>query len=198
MNVKKLFADENATETINPTTPRREKLARSSPFDDATRLAANLSTQTRYENDIASVNDFETEERRRRTNRQTQNKKSDLEQQAKRKISKSPTESDLIEPKKQTKQPQNERSVPIYSSQIQDANTIDDIFKIFDKYVIPTEFALGLQRLCQLALDDENNDLVQRYAQLETNRQRFESLLLGFVCRIVRFSLEIESEILRF
>ena len=198
MNVKKLFADENATETINPTTPRREKLARSSPFDDATRLAANLSTQTRYENDIASVNDFETEERRRRTNRQTQNKKSDLEQQAKRKISKSPTESDLIEPKKQTKQPKNERSAPIYSSQIQDANTIDDFFKIFDKYVIPTEFALGLQRLCQLALDDENNDLVQRYAQLETNRQRFESLLLGFVCRIVRFSLEIESEILRF
>lgn len=63
---------------------------------------------------------------------------------------------------------------------IQEANTIEDLLKIFDKYVVPTEFALGLQRLCQLA-STENSDAIQIYSQSNNVRNRMESLLISFV-----------------
>jgi hypothetical protein len=63
---------------------------------------------------------------------------------------------------------------------IQEANNIEDLFKIFDKYVVPTEFALGLQKMCQLASQD-NSDAVQIYSQSDEARNRMESLLIGFV-----------------
>ncbi len=49
-------------------------------------------------------------------------------------------------------------------SNIQEANTVQDLLKIFDKYVVRTEFALGLQKLSQLA-STENSDAVDIYAQ---------------------------------
>lgn len=208
LNVKKLFSDEDSNETVNPPNPRRPNVVHSTSFEDPSRLVSNLSTQTRYENDIASVNDFENEERRRRTDRQNQVKMSDIEQQSKRKTSQKkfiqkfdiPSSnadgSDYIATNKKNERKfkskenqssQTDSSVAskgsdqpsLYSSQIQNANTIEDIFKILDKYVIPTEFALGLQRLCQLA-SEENTNAIQSYAQLENNRQRLESLLLAF------------------
>ena len=63
---------------------------------------------------------------------------------------------------------------------IEQANSTKDLLKIFDKYVVPTEFALGLQKLNQLA-SAENSDAVQIYDQLDDARQRVESLLHGFV-----------------
>jgi hypothetical protein len=66
------------------------------------------------------------------------------------------------------------------SKNIQESNTIEDLLKIFDKYIIPTEFALGLQKLCHLASAD-NSDAVQIYAQSDNARNRMESLLIGFV-----------------
>ncbi len=63
---------------------------------------------------------------------------------------------------------------------IKQANTVEDLLKIFDRYVVPTEFALGLQKLCQLA-STENSDATQIYEQLDETRNRMESLLLSFV-----------------
>ena len=71
-------------------------------------------------------------------------------------------------------------SAPILSTNIQEANTVEDLLKIFDKYVVPTEFALGLQKLCQLA-SIENSDAIQIYAQSDNARNRMESLLISFV-----------------
>lgn len=51
---------------------------------------------------------------------------------------------------------------------------------IFDKYITPTEFALGLQKMCQLA-SMENSDALQVYAQTGHSRNRMESLLITFV-----------------
>lgn len=65
-------------------------------------------------------------------------------------------------------------------SNIKQANTVEDLLKIFDRYVVPTEFALGLQKLCQLA-STENSDAIQIYAQSDDTRNRMESLLLSFV-----------------
>jgi hypothetical protein len=65
-------------------------------------------------------------------------------------------------------------------STIQEANNVQDLFKIFDKYIVPTEFALGLQKLSQLA-STENSDAVHIYAQSDDARNRMESLLIGFV-----------------
>jgi hypothetical protein len=65
-------------------------------------------------------------------------------------------------------------------SNIQETNTVQDLLKIFDKYVVPTEFALGLQKLSQLA-STENSDAVHIYAQSDDSRARMESLLIGFV-----------------
>ena len=66
------------------------------------------------------------------------------------------------------------------SSNIQDANTVQDLLKIFDKYVLPAEFALGLQKLSQLAAT-ENSDALHIYAQSDDSRNRMESLLISFV-----------------
>ena len=63
---------------------------------------------------------------------------------------------------------------------IKEANNVEDLLKIFDRYVVPTEFALGLQKLSQLASGD-NSDAVQIYSQSETARNRMESLLISFV-----------------
>ena len=52
--------------------------------------------------------------------------------------------------------------------------------KIFDKYVVPTEFAMGLQKMSQMA-STENSDAVTIYTQLESTRQRMETLMLSFV-----------------
>lgn len=69
-------------------------------------------------------------------------------------------------------------------SSIEQASSIEELLKIFDKYVVPTEFALGLQKLNQLAAA-ENSDAVQVYGQMDDSRQRIETLLLGFVSRDV-------------
>ncbi|CAF4449161.1 unnamed protein product, partial [Adineta steineri] len=71
-------------------------------------------------------------------------------------------------------------STPILLSNIKQANTIEDLLKIFDKYVVPTEFALGLQKMCQMA-SVENSDAIQIYTQLDDARNRMESLLLSFL-----------------
>ncbi len=65
-------------------------------------------------------------------------------------------------------------------STIQEANNVQDLFKIFDKYIVPTEFALGLQKLSQLA-STENSDAAHIYAQSDDARNRMESLLISFV-----------------
>jgi hypothetical protein len=65
---------------------------------------------------------------------------------------------------------------------IQEANTVEDLLKIFDKYILATEFALGLQKMCQLALT-ENSDAIQIYNQSDNARNRMESLLISFVSR---------------
>ena len=75
---------------------------------------------------------------------------------------------------------QRNTSSPILLINIQEANTIEDLLKIFDKYIVPTEFALGLQKLCQLA-SIENSDAIQIYAQSDNGRNRMESLLISFV-----------------
>ncbi len=68
------------------------------------------------------------------------------------------------------------------SINIQESNTVEDLFKIFDKYIVPTEFALGLQRLSQFA-SVENNNAIQIYAQSDNARNRMETLLISFVSR---------------
>ena len=45
-----------------------------------------------------------------------------------------------------------------------------------------TEFALGLQKLCQMVSAEDNN-AIQTYIGSETGRRRVESLLLNFVRR---------------
>jgi len=65
---------------------------------------------------------------------------------------------------------------------IQEANTVEDLLKIFDKYILATEFALGLQKMCQLA-STENSDAIQIYNQSDNARNRMESLLISFVSR---------------
>jgi hypothetical protein len=65
-------------------------------------------------------------------------------------------------------------------SNIQEANTMEDLLKILDKYIVPTEFALGLQKMCQLASID-NSDAIQIYGQSDNIRNRMESLLISFV-----------------
>jgi len=57
---------------------------------------------------------------------------------------------------------------------------MEDLLKIFDKYIVPTEFALGLQKMCQLA-SIENSDAIQIYGQSDNARNRMESLLISFV-----------------
>lgn len=73
-----------------------------------------------------------------------------------------------------------EASSSLLAADIQGANTVEDLFEIFDKYILPTEFALGLQKLCQLA-SGENSDTVHVYSQSDNTRNRMESLLIGFV-----------------
>ncbi len=57
---------------------------------------------------------------------------------------------------------------------------MEDLLKILDKYIVPTEFALGLQKMCQLASID-NSDAIQIYGQSDNVRNRMESLLISFV-----------------
>jgi len=57
---------------------------------------------------------------------------------------------------------------------------MEDLLKILDKYIVPTEFALGLQKMCQLASID-NSDAIQIYGQSDNIRNRMESLLISFV-----------------
>jgi len=68
----------------------------------------------------------------------------------------------------------------LLASNIQEANTMEDLLKILDKYIVPTEFALGLQKMCQLASID-NSDAIQIYGQSDNIRNRMESLLISFV-----------------
>ena len=231
-----------SNQTPAPPTPRRANpLPPASSLDDPARLTSNLSTKDRYERDIANIDDYENEERRRRQERQTQAKMSDIAAQSKKATGrKKSAENTAIESTfdgseyistvktvgkrsrgnenekskvQQPKQPKRERSLtsqidevkhfssisfsllhfqipsnesnrqlspPMLSADIQVANTIEDLFKIFDKYILPTEFALGLQKLCQLA-SVENSDAVHVYSQLDNTRNRMESLLVGFV-----------------
>ena len=74
-------------------------------------------------------------------------------------------------------------SAPVLLTNIKQANHIDDLLKIFDKYIIPAEFALGLQKMCQLA-SIENSDAIHTYARSENARNRVESLLISFVSRL--------------
>ncbi len=84
VNVKKLFSDEDSEEVPTPTSPRRPNILHSSSFDDPLQIASNLSTKTRYENDISNIDDYQAEEQQRRLTRQNQIKKSDIAQQSKR------------------------------------------------------------------------------------------------------------------
>ncbi|UJR30035.1 hypothetical protein I4U23_017580 [Adineta vaga] len=77
-------------------------------------------------------------------------------------------------------QSDHQPSNPMLAENIEQANSTEELMKIFDKYVLPTEFALGLQKLNQLA-STENSDSLQIYEQLDSTRQRMESLLLGFL-----------------
>ncbi|CAF5169725.1 unnamed protein product, partial [Rotaria sp. Silwood1] len=54
---------------------------------------------------------------------------------------------------------QSERQVsdPMLSANIKEADTVEDLMLIFDKYVLSTEFALGLQKMCQLASMENSN-----------------------------------------
>lgn len=74
-------------------------------------------------------------------------------------------------------------SAPILSGNIKEANSVEELMKIFDKYVVPTEFALGLQKMCQLA-SMENSNASQIYAQLSNARNRMETLLISFVSHL--------------
>ena len=69
---------------------------------------------------------------------------------------------------------------PMFSAHINKAEKIEDLLKIFDKYVVSTELALGLQKMCQMA-SVPNSDAIQVYAQSDSARQRMESLLISFV-----------------
>ncbi|CAF4670423.1 unnamed protein product [Rotaria sp. Silwood1] len=77
---------------------------------------------------------------------------------------------------------QSERQVsdPMLSANIKEADTVEDLMLIFDKYVLSTEFALGLQKMCQLA-SMENSNATQVYAQSYNSRNRMESLLINFL-----------------
>ena len=66
VNLKKLFSDEPSNETELPRTPRRPNILHSSSVDQ--------STQKRYEQDLANIDDYQSEENRRRTARSTENK----------------------------------------------------------------------------------------------------------------------------
>ncbi len=61
VNVNKLFSDEESEETPVPTNPRRPNILHSSSFDDPSRITSNLSTKSRYENDISNIDDYENE-----------------------------------------------------------------------------------------------------------------------------------------
>ncbi|CAF1091432.1 unnamed protein product [Adineta ricciae] len=225
VNIKKIFSDENSNEDSLPTSPRRANVPSSASFNDPARLTANLSTKSRYENEIADIADYHSEEQRRRTVRQNQarltheNAQPKSNQMAPRKksanaieIEKLFDETEYISPKKTTRQvakptekfnqnqqprqPRKERTLtkqpnepsasnqsnrdPLLFTSIEQANTTEELLKIFDKYVVPTEFALGLQKLNQLA-SAESSDSVQTYGQLDEARTRMETLLLGFV-----------------
>ena len=68
----------------------------------------------------------------------------------------------------------------MFSAHIKGAENIEDLLKIFDKYVVSTELALGLQKMCQMA-SLPNSDAIQVYSQSDSARQRMESLLISFV-----------------
>ncbi|CAF2673913.1 unnamed protein product [Rotaria sp. Silwood2] len=75
---------------------------------------------------------------------------------------------------------ERKKSDPMLSANINEANTVEDLMLIFDKYVLSTEFALGLQKMCQLA-SMENSNATQIYGQLYNARNRMESLLISFL-----------------
>ncbi|CAF0842002.1 unnamed protein product [Rotaria sordida] len=75
---------------------------------------------------------------------------------------------------------QRQRSDPMLAANIKEANTVEDLMTIFDKYIVPTEFALGLQKMCQLA-SIENSNAIHIYAQSYNARNRMESLLISFL-----------------
>lgn len=208
VDLQKLFSDEPTASVSTPADP------------PARRPVVNPSaTQARYEEDIADVDDYRGEEKRRLTARQTKN----------RKFSEPKTVQtnfdglELIESKfdeknaeqrrrlsnqqeaktNQPRQPRRERSLTdqVRASETEDAGrtastgmltntiketkTIDELLNIFDSYIIPNEFALGLQKLCQMA-SAENSDTVHLYQQGDKRRQRMETLLLNFVsCSVV-------------
>ena len=85
LNVKKLFSDDNTEEMPLPSSPRRPNILHSSTFDDPTQMASNLSTKTRYENEIAEIDDYQQEEQRRRSARQAETKASNENAQSKSK-----------------------------------------------------------------------------------------------------------------
>lgn len=66
VNLKKLFSDEPSNEIELPRTPRRPNILHSSSVDQP--------TQKRYEQDLANIDDYQSEENRRRTARSTENK----------------------------------------------------------------------------------------------------------------------------
>ncbi|CAF3689928.1 unnamed protein product [Rotaria socialis] len=230
LDVKKLFSDDETEKIPIPISPRRPNILHSSSFDDPSRLASNLSTKTRYENDISNINDYEAEEQRRQLARKTEAKTSNSKMQSKRETSrktatnkinvetvfdssqyisteKVPGQKKIITDSSEKsnvhkpKQPKRERSLTkqsdesatreesddqapdqMLSANIREANTVEDLMTIFDKYVISTEFALGLQKMCQLA-SIENSDATQTYAQSGNARNRMESLLITFLSK---------------
>ncbi len=61
-------------------------------------------------------------------------------------------------------------------SNVQQAHTLKDLLKIFYKYVVPTELALGSHKLCQL-VSTKNSDAVHIYAQTDGTQNRMKSIL---------------------
>ncbi|CAF4706264.1 unnamed protein product [Rotaria sp. Silwood1] len=174
VDVKKLFFEEESEDIPIPTSPRRPNILHTSSFEDPSRLASSLSTKTRYENDISNIDDYEAEEQRRQLARQTQ-----VRMQTKRETSRKATTNKInVETVfDSSKYISTEKKV---KTDITEADTVEDLMLIFDKYVLSTEFALGLQKMCQLA-SMENSNATQVYAQSYNSRNRMESLLINFL-----------------
>ena len=83
-------------------------------------------------------------------------------------------------------------STGILTHTIKETKTVDELLDVFDSYILPTEFAIGLQKLCQMA-SVENSDAIHLYQQGDKRRQRIETLLLSFVSDVLDCRREKKS-----
>ncbi|CAF1341928.1 unnamed protein product, partial [Didymodactylos carnosus] len=67
------------------------------------------------------------------------------------------------------------------TAMIRQSTNINELLSIFDKYILPVEFAIGLQKLCDLSSGDP--DVLKIYLQSDDSRTRIEGLLLSFLSK---------------